>query len=290
MTQTHHIAKPGSVTLGHAELHWIEWGNPSGRPVLALHGWLDNAASFEHIAPLLNGVRLIALDLPGHGLSYHRQLPGTYNIWDDLLDLLALVDHFGWQTFAVIGHSRGGMIAKLLTATQPERVNQLVLLDSLFPPDFNAEDPVTQLANFLKGYSKPRRSPPTYESVQAAVDARHAAIQMRPQAATPICERGLVKDEGGRFKWRSDFRLTLASAFVMSQARSNKFVEAISCPNLIILAEQGMAKHDVAMDRIRQFEHIALQVLPGDHHFHLGDTAPAVAEAINQFLAQVSLP
>ena len=47
-----------------AALGWRQAGLPR---VLALHGWLDNAASFAPLAPLLHGLDLVALDLPGHG-------------------------------------------------------------------------------------------------------------------------------------------------------------------------------------------------------------------------------
>ena len=50
----------------------LEWGNADDKPVLALHGWLDNAASFTPLAPRLKNVRLIAVDLAGHGRSQHR--------------------------------------------------------------------------------------------------------------------------------------------------------------------------------------------------------------------------
>ena len=52
------------------------WGEPGGIPVIGLHGWLDNAATFDHIAPALKGVQLVALDLPGHGLSDHLPMAG----------------------------------------------------------------------------------------------------------------------------------------------------------------------------------------------------------------------
>ena len=50
-----------------------DWGPAAAPPVLALHGWLDNAASFDRLAPLLDGLRIVALDLPGHGRSVGRR-------------------------------------------------------------------------------------------------------------------------------------------------------------------------------------------------------------------------
>ena len=47
------------------------WGPENGAPIIALHGWLDNADSFQGLAPWLNNYRLISIDLPGHGLSDH---------------------------------------------------------------------------------------------------------------------------------------------------------------------------------------------------------------------------
>ncbi|MGK2915619.1 MAG: alpha/beta fold hydrolase, partial [Porticoccaceae bacterium] len=90
-----------------------EWGDPEGLPVLALHGWLDNCGSFAVLAPLLIGVRLVALDLAGHGLSSHRSADATYNIWQDVGDVHAVAEQLGWENFALLGHSRGAMIATL---------------------------------------------------------------------------------------------------------------------------------------------------------------------------------
>ncbi len=61
-----------------------QWGDESGRPVLALHGWLDNSASFTPLAPQLRGLNIIALDMAGHGQSCHRPGSAPYNIWEDV--------------------------------------------------------------------------------------------------------------------------------------------------------------------------------------------------------------
>ena len=58
------------------------WGNPDGLPVLAFHGWLDNAATFDNLAPLLPELRILSLDLPGHGHSDHRPSGSAYYFID----------------------------------------------------------------------------------------------------------------------------------------------------------------------------------------------------------------
>ena len=60
-------------SLGHIELAAHLFGPVDGLPVIALHGWLDNANSFARLAPLLRGLRIVALDLAGHGYSEHRR-------------------------------------------------------------------------------------------------------------------------------------------------------------------------------------------------------------------------
>ena len=56
-----------------------QWGPDDGFPVLAIHGWLDNASSFDVVAQDLSGAgfRVVAVDMPGHGESSHRG-PDTF--------------------------------------------------------------------------------------------------------------------------------------------------------------------------------------------------------------------
>ena len=107
-----------SARIRGARLAWREWGEPEEPAVLALHGWLDNAASFDALAPLLQGYRVIAPDLPGSGQSDHRGPEGSYNIWDDLPDLVALTRELGLAHYRLLGHSRGAAIATLLSAVE----------------------------------------------------------------------------------------------------------------------------------------------------------------------------
>ena len=87
-----------------------EWGTPGQVPVIAVHGWLDNAGSFDLLAPLLDGCHVLALDSAGHGHSSHRSPDASYNIWQEVGDLIDIADQMGWPRFSAIGHSRGAVL------------------------------------------------------------------------------------------------------------------------------------------------------------------------------------
>ena len=67
------------LSLPHIELAAHLFGPEDGVPVIALHGWLDNANSFARLAPKLTGLRIVALDLAGHGHSAHRPPGASYS-------------------------------------------------------------------------------------------------------------------------------------------------------------------------------------------------------------------
>ena len=85
----------------------LAYGDPDAPVVLGLHGWLDNAATFNQLAPLLKGVRFIALDLMGHGYSDHRPPSMPYYIWDNVVDVVAVADELGLEELHLLGHSMG---------------------------------------------------------------------------------------------------------------------------------------------------------------------------------------
>jgi pimeloyl-ACP methyl ester carboxylesterase len=246
-------------------------GDPGGIPVLALHGWLDNAASFCRLAPLLAGCHTVAIDMPGQGLSSHRYPQGSYNLWDDLLDLLALADQLGWQQFHVLAHSRGAMIAVLLASVAPQRVRSLSLLDC-----------VQQLQRFIAEYRRPsRQSSRIYANFDDALKARCLAAGMTEITARPIVERALELSSLG-YRWRHDTRVMAASAFKLTQAHLDAIMQALQVPALLLLAEHGVLKQLGDMVQwLQQFPILQQRYVGGSHHFHLEpDMAGVIAEQV----------
>src|SRR5215475_7324379 len=99
----------------------------SGRPLLYLNGsgaTLDGSALF--IDPFRKAADTVAADQ--RGLGNTEIPPGPYSMADYAADALALADHVGWPTFALVGVSFGGMVAQEVAVTAPERIERLALL------------------------------------------------------------------------------------------------------------------------------------------------------------------
>ena len=272
-----------AITARGARLEWRQWGEDHEYPVLALHGWLDNAASFDALGPLLVGHRLIALDLPGHGLSDQRGPHGSYNIWDDLPDLVWLTAELGLVRYALLGHSRGAAIATLLAAIEPDAVSSLVLLDGMLTPMFREEDTVAQLRQFAHDYGRRRsRGPRVFTGVEEAVAARCAATGIDPRAAAMLVPRSLEPVPGG-WRWRTDGRLRHASALKLTRGNVRNVLEALQLPALQFRAAQGLVARPLDQECSGWLRALAVEEIAGCHHCHMLGQAPAIAARMQDF-------
>ncbi len=114
-------------------VHYLDFGGPADGPtVVCVHGLAGSAVNWSAIAPLLTGhCRVLALDLPGHGLT--RSLGrGT-----DVASLRGLLHRFIEAVPAgpvmLIGNSMGGMICLLEASAAPATVTGLVLVNPVLP-------------------------------------------------------------------------------------------------------------------------------------------------------------
>lgn len=107
-------------------LHYADEGQ--GLPVLCLAGLTRNSSDFDYVAPHLDGVRLIRMDYRGRGQSDWAD-PSTYTLPQEGMDALALLDHLGVEKAAILGTSRGGIIAMGLAATVKDRLLGVCLND-----------------------------------------------------------------------------------------------------------------------------------------------------------------
>ncbi len=260
-------------------------GPPDGTPVLALHGWLDNAASFDPLAPHLAGMRIVALDLPGHGHSQHRPPGAPYHLLDYTADALAAAEALGWASFALLGHSLGGSVAAVLTAAAPQRIERLVMIESLGPLSEEPAQAPGRLARSLAREARAGNRPARrYATLDEAVQARRAVGGLSESAARRLAERATMGDEQG-LRWRSDARLRWPSPYRLTEEQVLAFLAAIDVPVLVLAAEAGpiAPAEPSAARRLAALPHARVHRLPGNHHLHMETPAP-VARLIDPFL------
>ena len=267
------------------ELAGLSWGSPGERPVLALHGWLDNAASFSRLAPLLDGCHVVALDLTGHGRSARRSPDASYQIWDDLPEVQDVIDALGWDSFCLIGHSRGAIISTLFASAFPERIERMVLLDGMRPQAGPEAEFPKQMRRALR--DKPAllaRKHRVFADIEEA-SATRSNRGLSPQSARILVERNLRPCEGG-FTWTTDARLHGASAVKLTDGQIQAVLNALTMPVLCLLdADAGEDQLSFMREHAHRYiADLALDSVPGGHHFHM-EEASSVAAAILTFFS-----
>ena len=270
-----------SLELPHLQLAAQAWGDPQLPRLLALHGWLDNAASFDRLAPLLCGhFHIVAIDLPGHGRSGHRP-PGTwYHYVDYLGDALAAADALGWTQFGLLGHSLGGAVASMLAAACPQRIERLFLIEALGPLTAEVGQTLTLLQRAIsQRHGLPAKALRVFASEEEAAQTRAKAGDLSLEAAQIMVARGIKPVPAGGFVWSSDPRLTLTSPQRYIEAQVLSVLDELRVPTQLILAQPppSFLPEALISTRIARVPDIDVVRIAGHHHLHLDDPQPVAA-------------
>lgn len=260
------------------------WGEEGARPVLALHGWLDNAASFDALGELLEGVQLVALELAGHGHSQHRPAGSAYHFVDNIPDVLAAADALGWERFTLLGHSMGAAVASFTAAAMPERIDRLLLIEGLGPLSGQPQREQERLRRYLSQYaSQGKRRTRRYPSLEEAAARRASNGDIALELALHLTRRGTEAVEGG-VHWRHDPRLTFTSPHYYTEDQVLAVLGTITVPVGLLIAEQGLlSSSSITAARCAALPGLEVVRLPGGHHLHMEDPA-AVARVLADFM------
>ena len=208
----------------------LRWGSGNAKKVIAWHGWLDNAATYNYLGPVLaeQGYDVIACDHLGHGRSSHLPHGASYTYASGVSSMKRVLDSLsqeddGWaKPFAHIGHSMSAGQSVLFAASFPDMVERLVLLEGLGPMVAKEGDGPIKMRNAVinEEHWLARQTPfadmsmpKIYENVQRAIDARISAVSRHPgdqsisrEAASAIVCRGTFdesEDAASKVTWVS---------------------------------------------------------------------------------------
>lgn len=216
------------------------WGDPtSPQKAMALHGWMDNAGSFDTLGPYLGGAGLyvVSIDFIGHGRSQHVPPETEPYFMNYVLQVIDVAHALGWESFNLIAHSMGAAVATLVASVAPEMVRSMVLFDALGPISSRVssakqlEDAIRDRRIFLN------RKPKIYPSVSDAIKKlRENNPDIAESSAKNIVTRGTHQVEGG-VQFCHDPRLLAKSMTVFREADVLDYLTRIRCPVLLLWAQ-----------------------------------------------------
>ncbi|QJR20710.1 Pimeloyl-ACP methyl ester carboxylesterase [Pelagibacterium halotolerans] len=131
MLKTIDFPKPTLVPVNGVNLEIFEAGRENrGNPIVLCHGWPEHAFSWRHQVPALvaAGYHVIVPNQRGYGNSSRPAEVTAYDIEHLSGDLVALLDHYGYDDAIFVGHDWGAMVVWGLTLLHPGRVNTVINL------------------------------------------------------------------------------------------------------------------------------------------------------------------
>lgn len=277
------------------------WGNPDApKKMIAIHGWLDNAGSFDGLLPLIfaNGsiqqdYNILALDLPGHGLSSNFSDACSYNYPEYAICIKRVIEKLGWSKLSLMGHSLGGGISLLLSISIFTSVERLIIFDepyceSITPSEFIGTH-LKEVLNNVDAYTEPTGFK-TYSTLDDIVNRILTGNKYLTEASARLLAiRGSKAVENG-YTFTRDLRLKIPTPmkflFESPLSFTQKLNNRVCFPSLFLLPAES--EYPEARDFIKQGlkfpDCVTVQEIPGTHHVHLNQPE-IVAPIIIDFIA-----
>ncbi|HLG70516.1 MAG TPA: alpha/beta hydrolase [Chloroflexota bacterium] len=280
------LPEDGFLAVGGVRLHYLDWGDPGGRPILFLHGARLSAHTWDVVClALRNRYRCIALDARGHGDSDWADLEG-YTAENHVGDVEGVVEQLGLDQFVLVGHSMGGGTALAYAGRHAAKLKALVIVDT-----GPAERPgvmrpgVQRMHDFVNG-------PAEFETLEEVVER---ALAFNPARDRRLLRRSLLNNmrrlPNGHWAWKYHREGLGRRSPDQMEARRQMLLDAvprISCPTLVLRGGiSDMFTDEDAARLAAQLPDGRWHMVPNAGHTIQGDNPKGLLEALEPFLTEV---
>ncbi len=283
-----------SINVRGLKIHYLEWGERGGEPLILIHGFLDHARSWEpFVASMQKKFRkpmwIVAPDCRGHGESGWVGAGGYYHFPDYLFDLDSLIHNLGASYVTLMGHSMGGTISFLYTGTFPKRVRRLILVEGMGPLGLNFSDAPPRMEKWISEVKAlGRKRPAEYSTLEeAAQRLQRKNPRLKLDLALHLARWGMKQADNGKWVWKFDplHRTTAPQPFYSEQAL--EFFRRIECPVLLI---QGKESHQALrpdmQERLKAIAHRTLVEIKDAGHLVHHDNPDGLADVVAESLRE----
>jgi pimeloyl-ACP methyl ester carboxylesterase len=237
----------------------------------------------DHVPALARDHTVVIFDHRGHGASDNPDEPAAYSVDRLVRDTLMVADAAGLDTFRLLGHSMGGLIARTLVLQHPDRVDALIMMDTSAGPipgfdpalmDLAAEHGLTHGKDALKEL---------LDFAQALETPAYKELLLARPGYEEFCDRKW--DDLSHVMWS-----TMARELAYQRDDLPALAAEVTRPVLIIVGEQDEPFVAAAHQMASAMPHAQLVIVPDAGHSPQFENAPVWIDTITRFLASVSAP
>ncbi|XP_034482567.1 probable serine hydrolase [Drosophila innubila] len=287
------------VPWGHIAGRW--YGNRKERPILAIHGFLDNLGSYDRLIPLLpDYLGVLCIDLPGHGYSSPLPPGIHYDFFDSAFLIARIMKEFKWSKVSLMGHSFGALLGFIYTSLAPHTVDLVISIEAVLSPMETPDFTETKKLRIEKYLEEEERNAsaiiyePTSYTLESLTDfVSKITFQSVPKEfAHHLLKRTICKSRlyPNKFYIAKDNRVKYFNELLFGPEFGAEMARRIGKkPFLIIkgcdspfITEQSNEIISILGYQNPQFE---FHEVSGLHHVHLSN-ATECAKYINPFLNQ----
>ncbi len=251
-----------TLSLPDIQLSYLEW-NQGQEPLLLLHGLADHALVWSSLGDYLaKDYHIVAPDMRGHGES--SQPDRNYTFANAIADLEALMDHLGWSSAHVVGHSWTGKLALIWARQSHERLRSIILVDPIFvwtmPNWMKVTFPfLYRVLPFLKGMG------PFASYEQALHQARQLNLyEGWSPLQQQVFQAGIEQKPDG--SWGSKFVIPARDQIFEDVMRVAGFTVPIDIPTLLIQSETGVNRSNWQLKPYKTYlKNLKICKVPGNH-------------------------
>jgi pimeloyl-ACP methyl ester carboxylesterase len=248
------------VTVDGAAIHYVAWGERGRRGIVFVHGGGAHAHWWTHVAASFAGdLRVVALDLSGHGDSGHRP---AYSLeqWTD--EVVAVAEAAGIDgPPLIVGHSMGGFVTIATAALHSERLAGAIVCDS----PVTAPDPEVDASRLGSAFGTPR----TYPTLEDAL-ARFRTVPPQDHyldfVVDHVARRSARRVDGG-WQWKFD-RQVFAQFVGGMRSIALPYLSRVRCRLALLRSENGLVTEDIGAAMYERLGRVApvIEIPEAGHH------------------------
>ncbi|CAB4064674.1 unnamed protein product [Lepeophtheirus salmonis] len=277
-----------------------KWGDSKGHPWLALHGWLDNAGTFDKLVPLFpKNHRLYCIDYPGHGFSSHIPKGMMYHFIESTSYLRRIANHLNLDKYSLMGHSFGGAISMIHTGIDSEPISHVISIDLIRPYVVesnviveSAKNSIDTLFTIERKFEMEPEKVYSYEEVfkklELALNRSNNQPHKSKDSIDTLLKRGLQKSKCGEgFILTRDARHLVPTLQRLTPQLYKEVLKRINVPHMIIKSDKSLfyGDEEEVMENVKllkdsnpMFEYV---LVDGYHHVHLDDPKKVITHIEN---------